>query len=127
MGTVTSANVGLRRSWRTRENTALKTTSRRPGDDLFELLAKSRTGLTLSELSRKLTCLKHRALSYLHLETRVICSGPPMGACIGLRFANSPPRVRLNWIFAGWRNPPEASGVRLDLTAALTALREPRQ
>jgi DNA-binding IclR family transcriptional regulator len=94
--------------------------------DLFELLASSRSGLTLSELSRKLNLPKSTAHYLIHtLETRGYLQRSAEGRhALGLRFAKLAAASTAELDFCRLAKPYlRQLALRLDLTAALTALR----
>jgi DNA-binding IclR family transcriptional regulator len=104
--------------------------SRQPAVDramnLFELLASSRGGLTLSELSRKLSLPKSTAHYLIYtLETRGYLQRSTDGRhALGLRFARLAAASTAELDFGRLAKPYlRQLAVRLDLTTALTALR----
>src|ERR1700728_3192935 len=126
MGTVTSSNVELvepvapgkiQRSRQPAVDRAM---------DLFELLAKSRAGMTLSELSRKLNLPKSTAHYLIYtLETRGYLQRTADGRhTLGLRFARLAAASTAGHDFGRSSKPYlRQLAARLDLTTALTALR----
>lgn len=104
--------------------------SRQPSVDramsLFELLANSRGGLTLSELSRKLNLPKSTTHYLIHtLENRGYLQQNKDGRHeLGLRFAKLAAASTAEMDFCNAAKPYlKQVAVRLGLTAALTALR----
>lgn len=104
--------------------------SRQPAVDramnLFELLASSRNGLTLSELSRKLNLPKSTAHYLIYtLETRGYLQRTADGRhTLGLRFARLATASMVEQDFGRSARPYLRQLVaRLDLTTTLTALR----
>jgi DNA-binding IclR family transcriptional regulator len=104
--------------------------SRQPAVDramnLFELLACSRSGLTLSELSRKLSLPKSTTHYLIHtLETRGYLQRTVDGRhALGLRFARLAAASTAEMDFCKEAKPYlRQLAVRLGLTTALTALR----
>jgi DNA-binding IclR family transcriptional regulator len=104
--------------------------SRQPAVDramnLFELLASSRNGLTLSELSRKLNLPKSTAHYLIYtLETRGYLQRTADGRhTLGLRFARLAAASTAEHDFGRSSKPYlRQLAARLDLTTALTALR----
>ena len=94
--------------------------------DLFELLASSRSGLTLSEISRKLGLPKSTAHYLIYtLETRGYLQRTTEGRhTLGLRFAKLATASTVEMDFGRLAKPYlRQIAARLDLTAALTALR----
>jgi DNA-binding IclR family transcriptional regulator len=94
--------------------------------NLFELLASSRGGLTLSELSRKLNLPKSTTHYLIYtLETRGYLQRTAEGRHeLGLRFAKLTAASTAEQDFARLAKPYlRQIAVKLNLTAALTALR----
>src|ERR1700691_6529052 len=89
MGTVTSANVELVEAGAPGKIQRSRQPAVDRAMDLFELVARSRTGLTLSELSRKLNLPKSTAHYLIYtLETRGYLQRTADGRhTLGLRFA----------------------------------------
>ncbi len=126
MGTATIGNMEVAKAG------ATSTTqhSRQPAVDramnLFELLASSHGGLTLSELSRKLNLPKSTAHYLIHtLETRGYLQRTADGRhTLGLRFARLAATSTAEHDFGRLAKPYlRQVAARLDLTTALTALR----
>jgi DNA-binding IclR family transcriptional regulator len=94
--------------------------------NLFELLASSRSGMTLSELSRKLNLPKSTTHYLIHtLETRGYLHRTADGRhALGLRLAKLAGASTVEVDFCRLAKPClRQVAVRLDLTTALTALR----
>ncbi len=126
MGTVTSGNVEFVAAGTPGKSQRSRQPAVDRAMDLFELLASSRAGLTLSELSRKLSLPKSTAHYLIHtLETRGYLQRTAEGRhALGLRFAKLAAASTAEPDFCRLAKPIlRQLAVRLDLTAALTALR----
>jgi DNA-binding IclR family transcriptional regulator len=126
MGTVTSVNVELVEAGAPGKIQRSRQPAVDRAMDLFELLARSRTGLTLSELSRKLNLPKSTAHYLIYtLETRGYLQRTTDGRhALGLRFAKLAAASTAELDFCRLAKPYlKQLAARLDLTAALTALR----
>jgi IclR family acetate operon transcriptional repressor len=125
MGTATAGNVGALEAGAHGKIQRSRQPSVDRAMDLFELLAGSHTGFTLSELSRKLNLPKSTAHYLIHtLETRGYLQRTAEGRhALGLRFAKLAVSSMAEPDFCRRAKPylKQLAG-RLDLTVALTAL-----